>query len=199
MRLLINGEEKDIAAATVAELVAQLGMKPDRVAVELNREIVPRDRWPSAPLRDGDKLEIVQFVGGGIALSLDELRRFALRYAAAWSSQDPASVAQFFSPAAALQINDSPPCVGTDAITAAAQGFMSAFPDLLVTMDDIALQQDRVIFRWTLAGTNSCAGGSGNRVRISGYEEWIMAPDGLVADSKGHFDDADYQRQLNAR
>src|SRR5512146_2676548 len=74
MRLLINGEEKDIAAATVAELVAQLGMKPDRVAVELNREIVPRDRWPSAPLRDGDKLEIVQFVGGGMALSLDELR-----------------------------------------------------------------------------------------------------------------------------
>ena len=65
MRLQINGEEKDVAAATVAELVAQLGMKSDRVAVELNREIVPRDRWPSAQLRDGDKLEIVHFVGGG--------------------------------------------------------------------------------------------------------------------------------------
>ncbi len=65
MKLIINGEEKSIAAATVAELVAQLGMKPDRVAVELNREIVARDRWTSAALKDGDKLEIVHFVGGG--------------------------------------------------------------------------------------------------------------------------------------
>jgi thiamine biosynthesis protein ThiS len=65
MKLTINGEEKDVAAANLGELVAQLGMKPDRVAVELNREIVARDRWPSTPLRDGDKLEIVHFVGGG--------------------------------------------------------------------------------------------------------------------------------------
>ncbi len=43
-----------------------LGMKPDRVAIELNREIVPRDRWPQTPLRDGDRLEIVHFVGGGV-------------------------------------------------------------------------------------------------------------------------------------
>ena len=65
MTLTINGEEKDIVAANLGELVAQLGMKPDRVAVELNREIVARERWPSTPLRDGDKLEIVHFVGGG--------------------------------------------------------------------------------------------------------------------------------------
>jgi len=65
MKLVINGEEQSHAAATVAELVAQLGMKPDRVAVELNHDIVPRDRWPSTPLNDGDKLEIVHFVGGG--------------------------------------------------------------------------------------------------------------------------------------
>ena len=65
MKLIVNGEEKSIAATTVAELVAQLGMKPDRVAVELNHEIVARDRWSSAALKDGDKLEIVHFVGGG--------------------------------------------------------------------------------------------------------------------------------------
>jgi thiamine biosynthesis protein ThiS len=40
-------------------------MKPDRVAIELNREIVPRDQWPQTPLHEGDRLEIVQFVGGG--------------------------------------------------------------------------------------------------------------------------------------
>ena len=65
MKLTINGEEKDVTAANVAELVAQLGMKPDRVAIELNREIVPRDGWRATALRDGDKLEIVHFVGGG--------------------------------------------------------------------------------------------------------------------------------------
>jgi thiamine biosynthesis protein ThiS len=65
MTLTINGEEKEVVAANVSELVAQLGMKSDRVAIELNREIVPRDRWPSTRLRDGDKLEIVHFVGGG--------------------------------------------------------------------------------------------------------------------------------------
>jgi thiamine biosynthesis protein ThiS len=65
MKLTINGEAKEIAVGSVAELVAHLGMKADRVAIELNREIVPRDRWASTSLRDGDKLEIVHFVGGG--------------------------------------------------------------------------------------------------------------------------------------
>jgi thiamine biosynthesis protein ThiS len=65
MKLIINGEEKDVAAATVADLVAQLGMKSDRVAIELNRDIVPRDRWNATSLNAGDKLEIVHFVGGG--------------------------------------------------------------------------------------------------------------------------------------
>jgi thiamine biosynthesis protein ThiS len=65
MKLTINGEPQSSSAETLAVLVEQLGMKPDRVAIELNREIVPRDRWPQTPLREGDRLEIVQFVGGG--------------------------------------------------------------------------------------------------------------------------------------
>jgi thiamine biosynthesis protein ThiS len=65
MNLTINGEPQSSSAETLAVLVEQLGMKPDRVAIELNREIVPRDRWPQTPLREGDRLEIVQFVGGG--------------------------------------------------------------------------------------------------------------------------------------
>jgi thiamine biosynthesis protein ThiS len=66
MKLFINGAERDFAnLATLASLVEQLGMKPDRVAVELNREIVPRDRWNQTSLSDGDRLEIVHFVGGG--------------------------------------------------------------------------------------------------------------------------------------
>lgn len=66
MTLIINGESRDFGSiATLSDLVTQLGMKADRVAVELNRELVPRDRWTSTQLSDGDKLEIVHFVGGG--------------------------------------------------------------------------------------------------------------------------------------
>jgi thiamine biosynthesis protein ThiS len=66
MRLTINGDDREFSSAsTLAELLHHLEMKPDRVAVELNRELVPRDRWPATPLRDGDRLEIVHFVGGG--------------------------------------------------------------------------------------------------------------------------------------
>jgi thiamine biosynthesis protein ThiS len=65
MNLIINGEAQFSAAETLTALVAGLGMKPDRVAIELNREIVPRDEWPQTRLHDGDRLEIVHFVGGG--------------------------------------------------------------------------------------------------------------------------------------
>jgi sulfur carrier protein len=64
--LTINGDVKDFAGQlTLAELIQQLGMKADRVAVELNREIVGRDRWSTTTLNHGDRLEIVHFVGGG--------------------------------------------------------------------------------------------------------------------------------------
>ena len=65
MKLTINGEPQVLSAETLGALVAHLGMKPDRVAIELNREIVPRNQWPQTPLHDGDRLEIVHFVGGG--------------------------------------------------------------------------------------------------------------------------------------
>jgi thiamine biosynthesis protein ThiS len=68
MKLVINGEERSfVTPLTLVGLVEQLGMKQDRVAVELNRNIVPRGQWPETSLADGDQLEIVQFVGGGSA------------------------------------------------------------------------------------------------------------------------------------
>jgi thiamine biosynthesis protein ThiS len=66
MKLTINGEDREFSSTlTVASLIAQLGMKPDRVAVELNRDLVPRERWDQTLVSDNDKLEIVHFVGGG--------------------------------------------------------------------------------------------------------------------------------------
>ena len=65
MKLTINGQQQDSAPTTLAELIEHLGMKQDRVAVELNRNIVPRDQWAGTNLAEGDQLEIVHFVGGG--------------------------------------------------------------------------------------------------------------------------------------
>jgi sulfur carrier protein len=66
MNLVINGEPRDFnAPLTLAGLVDHLGMKADRVAVELNRSIVARDQWAKTSLAEGDRLEIVHFVGGG--------------------------------------------------------------------------------------------------------------------------------------
>lgn len=67
MKLTINGKDRDFFAPTlnVAQLLAELAMKQDRVALELNREIVPKAKWDATMLSDGDRLEIVHFVGGG--------------------------------------------------------------------------------------------------------------------------------------
>ena len=66
MQLTINGTERKFeGVSTLSDLIGELGMKPDRVAVELNRDIVQRSKWSETLLKDGDKLEIVHFVGGG--------------------------------------------------------------------------------------------------------------------------------------
>ena len=67
MKLQINGEQRDLPdGLTLPGLIEHLGMKADRVAVELNLEIAPRSNWQDVQLKSGDKLEIVHFVGGGI-------------------------------------------------------------------------------------------------------------------------------------
>ena len=65
MNLIINGDERQLTAETLAALVQELGMKSDRVAIELNREIVHKDQWQQTRLKEGDRLEIVHYVGGG--------------------------------------------------------------------------------------------------------------------------------------
>ena len=125
-----------------------------------------------------------------------ELAEFAAGYSAAWCSQNASSVASFYAPNGSLTINDGAPSVGRAAITAAAQGFMTTFPDLVVRMDDLRVERDRVVFRWTAAGTNRGSGGTGRFVRFSGYEEWTLGADGRIEASRGHFDEADYRRQL---
>jgi hypothetical protein len=124
------------------------------------------------------------------------LRDFARRYTLAWCSQKAASVAEFFAPTGCLTINNGTPAVGRAAITAVAQDFMTAFPDLTVCMDGLEIQAGSIHYRWSLTGTNTGPGGTGKPVRISGHEQWQIDSDGLIAQSQGHFDVADYQRQV---
>lgn len=132
-------------------------------------------------------------------MNLTELNEFSKRYAKAWTSRNPSSVAAFFAEQGSLSVNDGPPAVGRQAITEVARGFMTTFPDMQVTFDDLVHSPHGTVFHWTLSGTNSGPGGTGNYVRISGYELWHFNADGLIAESKGHFDNADYERQLGKR
>jgi len=125
-----------------------------------------------------------------------DLRDLATRYTAAWCSRNPESVAAFYAHQASLRVNDDPPAVGRNAITQVAQSFMTAFPDLCVVFDDLRLQADELEYHWTLSGSNTGPGGTGHKVRISGFERWRIGSDGLIASSQGHFDAAEYRRQL---
>lgn len=129
-----------------------------------------------------------------MAASLEELAR---SYTEAWCSGDPARVAGHYAPDGSLTINGGEPAEGRAAVTEAARSFMTAFPDMQVLMDDLAVRDDGgAEYRWTLVGTNSGPGGTGHRVRISGFEEWTLGADGLIAGSRGHFDESEYDRQL---
>ncbi len=127
-----------------------------------------------------------------------QLTDLGTRYAAAWSSQNPARLASFYSDNGSLTVNAGAPSVGRSAIAATAQAFMTAFPDMVVKMDQISQEGGHAVFRWTWTGTNSGPGGTGKFVRITGYEEWTLSTGGLIAESKGHYDEAEYQRQVKS-
>ena len=129
-------------------------------------------------------------------MTSDKLTKFAKRYAEAWSSDNPERVAAFFGESGSLKVNDAAPANGTAAIAEVARGFMRDFPDLIVTFDKLETRGEAIAFHWTLIGTNTGPSGTGKRVRISGYELWKIDNNGLIAESKGHFDAADYERQI---
>jgi len=124
------------------------------------------------------------------------LLHFGKQYAAAWCSQQPDSVATYFSSTGSLSVNANTPAVGREAIAKVATGFMTAFPDIIVVMDSLITEPDATAFHWTLTGTNTGPGGTGNKVKISGVELWQLDAAGLIQESKGSFDADEYNRQL---
>jgi nuclear transport factor 2 (NTF2) superfamily protein len=119
------------------------------------------------------------------------VRDFARSYTEAWCSHDPARVAAHFAPGGTIAINGGEPTE----VTEVARSF-AAFPDVQVFMDGVVFTDGTVEYHWTFTGTNTGPGGTGIWVRVSGFEEWRFGDDGLVAESRGSYDQAKYDRQL---
>jgi nuclear transport factor 2 (NTF2) superfamily protein len=119
-----------------------------------------------------------------------QVAQLARSYTEAWCSRDSARVAAHYVPGGTIAVNGG----DAAAIAEVAEGFIAAFPDIEVFMDDLVLREDGVVeYRWTFTGTSAETGQS---VRVPGFEEWTIAADGLIAESRGHYDQAEYDRQL---
>ena len=125
-----------------------------------------------------------------------ELHDFAERYAAAWSSQDPDALAAFYASDGILKVNDGEPAIGRDAVRATAASFMTGFPDMTVALVELKGEYPDVEFHWHWTGTYTGPGGNGAAVDLVGYEAWTIGADGLITQSLGHYDAAEYARQL---
>ena len=117
------------------------------------------------------------------------IERLARDYTEAWCSRDPARVAAHYGAGGTIAINGGEPAP----IAEVAESFVAAFPDIRVFMDDLVVVDEVIEYHWTFTGTSS---ETGNSVRIPGFEEWTIGDDGLIAESRGHYDDAEYDRQL---
>jgi nuclear transport factor 2 (NTF2) superfamily protein len=118
-----------------------------------------------------------------------QIEDVAAAYTEAWCSHDAARVAAHYSPGGMIAINGGEPA----AIAEVATAFITAFPDIEVVMDDLVLKDDVVEYHWTFTGTSA---ETGKWVQIPGFEEWRIGADGLIAESRGHYDQAEYDRQL---
>ena len=118
------------------------------------------------------------------------------KYAEAWCSHDPDAVASFFAADGRITVNGGEPSNGRAEVAEMATGFFDSFPDLVVRMDNIRTSGTHCVFLWTLEGTNTGPDGTGSRLELSGWEYWRLDDDGLIAESAGHFDAGEHDRQL---
>ena len=132
----------------------------------------------------------------GCTSEYDKMVEFGQKYTDAWNSKKPEQMAAFYAVDGILTINKGTPAAGTKQLEETARSFMEAFPDMILTMDSLTMQNGTYRYYWTFKGTNTGPGGTGNKVDFSGFEEWTMNEQGLIQKSIGNFDAEDYQKQL---
>ena len=117
----------------------------------------------------------------------------AQAYTAAWNSGSPEAVASFFASDGRIVINDGNPWVGRPGVAEMAAGFFADIPDLALTCDGVRVAGSHVLYLWTFTGTHATTKA---RLRVIGWEEWDLGPDGEVVASRGWYDADDYARQV---
>lgn len=127
----------------------------------------------------------------------EKMVEFAQGYTEAWNSKNPENMAAYYTKHGTLTVNNGKPAKGRKQLVETAKSYMDAFPDLNLTMDSLVANSGAYTYYWTFTGTNTGPGGTGNKVRFSGYEKWTMSNEGLVQESIGTYDADDYSRQLN--
>jgi predicted ester cyclase len=118
-----------------------------------------------------------------------QIEQLARSYTDAWCGHDAGRVADHYAPGGVIAINGGEPA----GIAEVARSFVAAFPDIEVFMDGLVFNEDSVEYHWTFTGTSA---ETGKRVRIAGFEEWTIGADGRIVESLGHYDQAEYDRQL---
>jgi hypothetical protein len=118
-----------------------------------------------------------------------QIEDLAAAYTEAWCRHDAAGVAAHYAQGGMIAINGGEPA----AIAEVAAAFIATFPDVEVVMDDLVFKDDVVEYDWTFTGTSA---ETGKWVQIPGFEEWRIGADGLIVESRGRYDQAEYDRQL---
>ena len=123
----------------------------------------------------------------------DEMTARIKSHAARWSSGDAEGVAGFYAEDTSSAHNDGDPLVGRAAILEMVKGFMGDIPDLFLRCDEARASGRNGLMVWTLVGTHKA---SGRPVSLPGWEEMVFSEDGLIAQSRGRYDNDDYERQI---
>jgi uncharacterized protein (TIGR02246 family) len=128
-------------------------------------------------------------------MSIDPIAvaNMARDYTAAWNAKSTEGVAGFFAEDADFIINRGKPWLGRAGIAEMSAGFHRDVPDLVLTCDEIRVAGEHAIYVWTFTGHDA---GSGNPLRVRGWEEWEIGPDLKIRASRGWYDAADYARQV---
>jgi SnoaL-like domain len=117
------------------------------------------------------------------------IEQLARSYTEAWCSHDVGRIVDHFVPGGTVAFNGGEP-IGIEEV---ANYFVAAYPDGEIRMDGLVLKENCVEWHWTVTGTRA---ETGRQVRIAGFDEWMIGPDGLITESFRHYDEAEYRRQL---
>ena len=128
-----------------------------------------------------------------MSLSPADIALLARNYTAAWCSRSGEAVASFFTPDGSSIVNGAEPTIGRFKIAEDMGAFFVEFPDLVLYMDDLRCGGNQAIYLWTLEGTHS---ETGNRVRIPGWQNWLVSDEPLIVRADGGFDAEEYARQV---